>query len=168
MPLWLRAALFLVLAPGMVAGWLPWYIATSAGGAPRASGLVLRALGAAAIALGWAGLLWGARDFVRRGRGTPAPYDAPRTLVTAGLYTRVRNPMYVAVVLAIVGHALWHGSSRVLLYAAGIALLFHLFVVLYEEPTLARAFGPEYDRYRTRVPRWLPRRGPRRTSRPSA
>ena len=166
MLLWLRAALFILVVPGTIAGWLPWYLATSVGAAPRPPILALRALAGLLIAVGWAGLLSGTRDFIRRGRGTPAPLDTPRTLVTAGLYERVRNPMYLAVLLAIVGQALWFGAPRVLLYAAGIALLFHSFVVLYEEPTLARAFGVEFERYRARVPRWLPRVASRRVSRP--
>jgi protein-S-isoprenylcysteine O-methyltransferase Ste14 len=160
-PVWVRAAIFIALVPGAVVGWLPWYIA----GAPRYVPLSAPRVAALLVALvGWAVLLWCARDFARQGRGTPAPYDPPRRLVTAGLYQHVRNPMYVAVVGSIVAQAAWYGSRAVLWYGAGMALLFHARVVLFEEPALASAFGGEFAAYRARVPRWVPRT--RRAERP--
>jgi protein-S-isoprenylcysteine O-methyltransferase Ste14 len=119
----------------------------------------MHSVGLLLLLLGWSGLLYCVRDFIRRGRGTPAPYDAPRDLVTAGLYQVVRNPMYVSVILAVLGQAIWFWSAAVLQYAAWIALGFHLMVVLYEEPALARQFGDSYTAYRARVPRWIPRVG---------
>lgn len=157
-PVWVRAAVFVALVPGAVVGWLPWYIA----GAPAMDSLPPRGMRVAALAvalMGWAVLLWCARDFARRGQGTPAPYDPPRRLVTGGLYQFVRNPMYVAVVTSIVAQAVWYGSRAVLWYGVGMALLFHARVVLFEEPALASAFGDEFAAYRARVPRWLPRIG---------
>jgi protein-S-isoprenylcysteine O-methyltransferase Ste14 len=159
-PVWVRAAVFVALVPGAVVGWLPWYIA----GAPAMDSLPPRGMRVAALAvalMGWAVLLWCARDFARRGQGTPAPYDPPRRLVTGGLYQFVRNPMYVAVVTSIVAQAVWYGSRAVLWYGVGMALLFHARVVLFEEPALASAFGDEFAAYRARVPRWLPRLGGR-------
>jgi protein-S-isoprenylcysteine O-methyltransferase Ste14 len=149
MPIWLRAALFIAVVP-------PWYVAmgdVDRGPAP----LFARALGVLLMIVGGAILLWCARDFALKGRGTPAPYDAPRMLVTAGLYEYVRNPMYVGVLTAIAGQALWHWSNRVVGYWVSVLIVFHLVVVLYEEPGLRRIFGDEYDRYRKRVPRWIPR-----------
>jgi protein-S-isoprenylcysteine O-methyltransferase Ste14 len=157
LPVWLRAAAFIVVVPGAIAGWLPWWIA-GAPPLPPAPWPSPRTTGVAIAALGWGVLLWCARDFARRGRGTPAPYDPPRALVTSGLYRYVRNPMYVGVLTAILGQAWWYRSTGVLAYAAVIALMFHLRVVLYEEPRLARDFGADFDAYRARVPRWLPRR----------
>jgi protein-S-isoprenylcysteine O-methyltransferase Ste14 len=157
-PVWVRAAVFVALVPGAVVGWLPWYIA----GAPAMDSLPPRGMRVAALAvalMGWAVLLWCARDFARRGQGTPAPYDPPRRLVTGGLYQFVRNPMYVAVVTSIVAQAVWYGSRAVLWYGVGMALLFHARVVLFEEPALASGFGDEFAAYRARVPRWLPRIG---------
>ena len=154
MPLWLRATLFVLVVPGAVGGWVPWRLARA--DAMRAP-WPLRALGVVALVLGWGVLLWCVRDFVRRGRGTPAPYDPPAALVTAGLYDVVRNPMYVGVLLAIAGWGLWFGSGRVLFYWACVATAFHLAVTLFEEPVLARTFGAPYDAYRARVPRWIPR-----------
>jgi protein-S-isoprenylcysteine O-methyltransferase Ste14 len=154
MPVWLRAILFLAVVPGTVAGWLPWRIA----GAPSdwwgASSGAWR-LGAVLILGGWAVLLWCARAFALRGRGTPGPWDAPRQLVISGLYRFTRNPMYVAVLTAILGQALWFHSRAVAWYALITAIVFHLMVVLYEEPTLEGTFGRQYTEYRSRVRRWL-------------
>jgi protein-S-isoprenylcysteine O-methyltransferase Ste14 len=97
--------------------------------------------------------------FVRRGRGTPAPIAPPERLVVSGGFRHVRNPGYIAVVSMVVGQGLFLGSTAILLYAACLALGFHLFVVLFEEPTLRRQFGEEYAAYCRRVPRWLPRVG---------
>ncbi|GLC23538.1 methyltransferase family protein [Roseisolibacter agri] len=152
--LWLRAALFVLVVPGTVGGWLPWWLGC---GRTDAAPLPARALAVPALALGWGVLLWCVRDFVRRGRGTPAPYDPPAQLVTGGLYEHVRNPMYVGVLLATAGWALWCWSTRVLAYWACVAVAFHTVVTLFEEPALARTFGASYDGYRSRVPRWIPR-----------
>jgi protein-S-isoprenylcysteine O-methyltransferase Ste14 len=153
-PVWIRAALFIVLVPGAIAGWLPWYW----GGypTPRLSD-PLGVAGAALAVAGWGVLLWCARDFAVRGQGTPAPYDPPRELVVAGLYRYVRNPMYVGVVGSIIGQAAVYRSMSVLWYAALVAIAFHLRVVMYEEPKLAQLFGKSFADYRTRVPRWIPR-----------
>ena len=154
-PLWLRASLFVLVVPGSVAGWIPWWLAgTSAGSADLLP--VVHLAGALLLLLGWIGLLWGVVDFVRKGRGTPGPYDPPRELVVDGLYRVVRNPMYVSVLLAIAGCAMWAGSSTVGWYGLGVAVAMHLMVVLYEEPHLAQLFGESYASYRSRVRRWLP------------
>jgi protein-S-isoprenylcysteine O-methyltransferase Ste14 len=92
-----------------------------------------------------------------RGRGTLAPVDPPKRLVAAGLYRWVRNPMYVAVVWTLIGHALWFASGALWIYTALVFAGFHLFVTLYEEPSLERRFGESYLRYREAVPRWIPR-----------
>jgi len=83
-----------------------------------------------------------------------------KRLVVTGLYRYVRNPMYIAVVAAIMGQALLFGSLILLGYAALVWLLFVAFVVLYEEPSLQGRFGREYDDYRTNVPRWWPKLTP--------
>lgn len=152
--LWLRALFFVLLLPGTVAYALPIWIGSTSGHPPGA----LRALALVPLAAGTAALLWCVRDFAVRGRGTLAPVDPPTELVAAGLYRWVRNPMYLGVLTTLLGHALWFGSARLLLYAALVATGFHLFVVLYEEPTLERSFGESYRRYRGAVPRWIPRR----------
>jgi protein-S-isoprenylcysteine O-methyltransferase Ste14 len=95
--------------------------------------------------------------FVREGRGTPAPVAEPERLVVSGPFRYVRNPGYVGVLGLIAGQSLLFASAAVLAHAAIVALAFHLFVVLYEEPHLRRKFGTEYEEYKRRVPRWLPR-----------
>ena len=95
--------------------------------------------------------------FALQGLGTPASIAPTRKLVVTGLYRYVRNPMYVAVVSVIMGQAVLLGDARLIGYGALFWLACHLFVVLYEEPTLEQTFGPEYRSYRANVPRWLPR-----------
>jgi protein-S-isoprenylcysteine O-methyltransferase Ste14 len=149
----LRALFFVALWPGTVTIAVPYWL-----GAGRPLGLgAFRAVGAPFLAAGIAVFAWCVWDFAVAGRGTLAPVDPPRVLVTRGLYRRVRNPMYVGVVSILVGEALLRDSATVLAYAGGVWLMFHLFAVLYEEPHLRRQFGASYDDYRRRVPRWLPR-----------
>ncbi len=111
-------------------------------------------------AMGVVGLVECFARFAIKGRGTPAPIAPTEHLVVSGLYRYVRNPIYLAVLAVIVGQALLLGSVGLLEYAGLVWLLFHGFVVAYEEPTLRRQFGPSYDMYRTNVPRWWPRMKP--------
>ena len=161
-PLWLRALSFLIIAPGTITILLPRYL-NGGSLAPGTASLALRAIALLLIAMGYAILLWCFRDFVRRGQGTPAPYDPPRKLVVAGLYRFTRNPMYVALAIVLLGEALWCWSSPLLIYAGIVALAFHLRVLIYEEPKLTELFGEDFAAYRARVPRWIPRlrAGPR-------
>jgi protein-S-isoprenylcysteine O-methyltransferase Ste14 len=95
--------------------------------------------------------------FVTEGLGTPAPIAPTERLVTGGPFQRVRNPGYIAVLAMIVGQGLFFGDAGVLVYALVVAVAFHLFVILYEEPTLRARYGAEYERYCRQVPRWVPR-----------
>jgi protein-S-isoprenylcysteine O-methyltransferase Ste14 len=95
--------------------------------------------------------------FALQGLGTPAPVFPTRHLVVTGLYRHVRNPMYLAVAAAILGQSLWFGNVRVLVYGFAVWLAFHLFVTAYEEPTLRRTYGHEYEEFCANVPRWIPR-----------
>ena len=154
--LWLRTILFTLLVPGTVLVLVPLALVRLEVG-PRLDLGPARYLGLVPLLAGLAVILWCFADFIRRGRGTPAPYDPPRELVVAGLYRWVRNPQYVGVVLAVVGEALLTGAAILFGYAAVLAVAYHLFVRYYEEPTLGRLFGEAYARYRAAVPRWLPR-----------
>ena len=98
--------------------------------------------------------------FAIEGLGTPAPIAPTRHLVVTGFYRHVRNPMYVAVLAVILGQALLFANARLLAYGAAFWLACHLFVVFYEEPTLRRSFGADYDAFRANVPRWIPRLRP--------
>jgi len=158
---WLLAGAiaFSILAPGTIAGFIPyaitrWRVQSHWLGLPGqiAGGLMLAA-----------GVLVLAESFLRFvfvGRGTPAPVAPPEGLVVSGFYRYTRNPMYVAVVSAIVGQALLFGSSNLLAYAVLIWLLVSSFVIVYEEPVLGRKFGRPYGVYRENVPRWWPRSSP--------
>jgi len=126
-------------------------------GAPGRWGLA-QAAGLAVATVGGAIALWCIGTFAILGRGTPAPFDPPRRLVVRGPYRHVRNPMYLGAGLALAGAALFYGSGALALYAAGFLLLMHLFVILYEEPTLGRTFGDDYGTYRATVGRWWPKR----------
>ena len=99
-----------------------------------------------------------AKFFVSVGRGTPAPIDPPVQLVTSGPYRSVRNPMYCSGILILFGEFLISGAAAILLYLLFIWLIFHLFIVLYEEPHLRKVFGASYEKYCREVPRWMPRK----------
>jgi protein-S-isoprenylcysteine O-methyltransferase Ste14 len=162
----LGSLVFLVVVPGTVAGLVPWWISRWEMQRPLLGVAGLRIAGAVLIALGAAALLDSFARFALRGVGTPAPVLPTRHLVVTGLYRHVRNPMYVAVVSVIGGQGLLLGDVRLLAYALLVWLVVHLFVVGYEEPTLRRSFGDEYEAFRANVPRWIPRvRGRRGRSR---
>ena len=95
--------------------------------------------------------------FTFKGRGTPMPTDPPKELVATGPYHYVRNPIYVGVISIFLGHFLWFGYWALLVYAVLAFIAVHLFIVFYEEPTLKKKFGPAYEDYLSRVPRWIPR-----------
>ena len=103
--------------------------------------------------------LWCIFTFVWIGKGTPAPFDPPRRLVIRGPYRFVRNPMYIGGGLALIGAALFYLSAALLVYGVLFLFVAHLFAVFYEEPALKHRFGTDYEAYRRRVGRWLPRAG---------
>lgn len=119
----------------------------------------IRPLGWALSLAGALLALWCISTFVARGRGTPAPFDPPREFVAAGPYRYVRNPMYIGGFGVIFGAGLVLPSPSILGLAVLFLLIFHLFVLLYEEPALAGRFGDPYLRYKSSVHRWLPRLG---------
>ncbi|MFF3437229.1 methyltransferase family protein [Streptosporangium sp. NPDC002721] len=154
--------IFFALAPGTVAGLLPWWITRwEVGGllasAPSWVTVPSRLAGAALVLAGTVVLVRAFARFVVEGLGTPAPIAPTEHLVVGGLYGHVRNPMYVAVFAIIVGQALLLGCPVLLLYAAVTAVPIVAFVRRYEEPALRRAFGAEYEGYRAAVPGWWPR-----------
>ena len=157
------SAVFLVLAPGTVAAYLPWTM-TRWEIQPALLGIgALRIAGALVLMLGLLGLLDSFRRFAVQGLGTPAPVFPTRTLVVTGLYRFVRNPMYCGVVAAILGQALLFGSAKLILYAAVVWLAFQLFILSYEEPRLRATYGARYEEFRANVPRWIPRLTPWRS-----
>jgi protein-S-isoprenylcysteine O-methyltransferase Ste14 len=153
----LGSALFFVIAPLVLAGFVPWSV-TQWEFRPAFFGVDLtRILGGLLILAGVPGVVDSFARFALEGLGTPAPVAPPQKLVVTGLYRYVRNPIYVAVVAVILGQALLFGDWRLLWYGALLWLFFHVWVVAIEEPTLKQTFGTEYESFLTNVPRWIPR-----------
>jgi protein-S-isoprenylcysteine O-methyltransferase Ste14 len=159
------SAVFLLIAPGVVAGLLPWWLTRWRPGAAypapvQITGTVLAAVGAAVLLTAFA-------QFAIQGRGTPAPLVPTEQLVVRGLYRYVRNPMYLAVLAVITGQALLLSRPILFGFAAAVAAAFIAFVYGYEQPTLTRRYGAQYQAYQRAVPGWWPRLPPaRKTPRP--
>jgi protein-S-isoprenylcysteine O-methyltransferase Ste14 len=164
----LRAAvgslIFLVVMPGVVAGLVPWALTGWNVASPP---LLVSAVGYVILVAGVLVLLHAFVRFVVEGVGTPAPVAPTRHLVIGGLYRYVRNPMYIAVALTILGQAMVLGRPVLLLYLLVFGVTVGSFVQFYEQPTLTEQFGAEYEAYRDAVPAWLPRRRPWRPDRPT-
>ena len=154
------SAAFFVLAPGAVAGLIPWWLTGWRVQQPIPYWPGLQVAGAALLAVGAVILVYAFVQFVVEGVGTPAPVAPTDRLVVGGLYRYVRNPMYLAVVATIVGQALALGQIVLLVYAAVVSIIVAAFVRWFEEPTLSRRFGAEYEAYRRAVPAWWPRLRP--------
>src|SRR5260370_23802707 len=151
-------AVFLVIAPGVVAGLVPWWLTGWRTGAAypvpvQITGAVLATAGAAALLAAFA-------QFAIQARGTPAPPAPAEQLVVRGLYRYVRNTMYLAVLAVITGQALLLSRPALLGYAAAVAAAFTAFGYGHEQPTLARRYGARYQAYRQAVPGWWPRLPP--------
>jgi protein-S-isoprenylcysteine O-methyltransferase Ste14 len=147
--------IFTIIVPGTIAGYIPWRLH---GVSPATSDTGLRVLAILLITAGAAIYLhtafWG---FAVHGRGTPAPVAPTKKLVVEGLHGYVRNPMYIGVATIVLGQAVLFRSWHIVEYLACVLVIAHFFVLFYEEPTLARQFGQDYEEYRKRVPRWIPR-----------
>jgi protein-S-isoprenylcysteine O-methyltransferase Ste14 len=153
-----RSLLWVVLMPGIVAGYVPWRFFGFNRSIFGSIDLFLM-IGLAVFATGIALLATCVWEFARRGRGTLSPVDPPRHLVVRGLYRYVRNPMYLAVSAILLGEALAARSFALVIYWAVFYLLANLFIIGYEEPYLRQRFGTSYDEYAARVGRWIPTRG---------
>jgi protein-S-isoprenylcysteine O-methyltransferase Ste14 len=152
----LGSILFLVVAPGVVAGLIPYGLTGWDSSDPP---LALVVAGVVLVGAGSVVLLHAFARFVLEGIGTPAPVAPTEHLVVGGAYRYVRNPMYLAVGSVILGQALLLGQTVLFGWLAVFALMVAAFVRLYEEPTLSERYGAEYARYCETVPRWLPRPG---------
>jgi protein-S-isoprenylcysteine O-methyltransferase Ste14 len=154
-PAIVKTLVFTVFAPGTVAGYVPWRLREDAGapvtGPEEWAAIAVIAVG---IAIYLYTAFWG---FALIGGGTPAPIAPTKILVVKGLHRFVRNPMYIGVGLVIGGQAWLFRSLHIAIYMACMLLVAHFFVLFYEEPTLHKQFGEEYDSYRASVPRWIPR-----------
>lgn len=149
-----RSLLFLVLIPGTVAGYIPWRILRARQQFAFPDFSISSVLAAGLALLGLCVLLVCVWDFFQVGRGTLAPFDPPQRLVVRGLYRFTRNPMYNGVIALLLGEAWFFQSSDLFQYALVIFIMFHLMVLIYEEPALDAKFGESYRAYRAAVPRW--------------
>src|SRR5258706_3190208 len=150
----LKTFVFTVFVPGTVAGYVPWRLRRNAVPVTGAEAWAAIAVIVIGIAIYLYTAFWG---FALIGGGTPAPIAPTKILVVKGLHRFVRNPMYLGVALIIAGQAWLFHSLPIAIYLACFWLIVHLFVLFYEEPTLRRQFGEEYERYRKQVPRWIPK-----------
>lgn len=154
----LKTLLFTILVPGTVGVWVPYRVGGT--GDMRQilehASRVRIAVSILFFLVGSATYLWCAWDFAVKGFGTPAPIDAPKTLMVNGLYRFVRNPMYVGVACLISAQALIRASHAIFYYLLFFLLCAHAFILLYEEPHLRRVFGEQYEEYCRQVPRWIP------------
>jgi protein-S-isoprenylcysteine O-methyltransferase Ste14 len=139
----------------IVAGIVPWLLTRWDADEQSAA---LKVLGVVVLVVGAALVLETTARFAFQGRGTPAPWAPPERFVERGSYRFVRSPMYLGVLLLVVGQGLLLGREILFAWAVAAWLIFTSFLVFYEEPQLRRRFGAEYDDYRRRVSRWLPRR----------
>ncbi|MGH9936199.1 MAG: methyltransferase family protein [Blastocatellia bacterium] len=152
---WLKTSIFTIIVPGAVTALIP-YLLLSRNPSSFAHIGPFQLFGLIPMTIGAAIYFWCAWDFASTGKGTPAPIDPPKRLVARGLYRFVRNPMYVGVLLALLGEAWLFSSWALVIYAAIVITWQHLFVVFYEEPALKRKFGESYSDYLARTPRWIP------------
>lgn len=152
--------LFLLIAPGTVAGYVPWRITHWKVEATALRTIPFRGFGALLVAAATCILVDSFLRFAIKGLGTPAVPLPPRYLVVSGLYRYVRNPMYIAIAAAIFGQALLFSNLMLVAYGAAVWLFFHLFVIGYEEPSLRARFGEQYREFCGAVPRWIPRLRP--------
>ena len=153
----LGSLLFFAIAPGTILVLIPGSI-TDWQMRPAFLGLeALRLAGASLVLLGLIPLVESFARFVWKGFGTPAPVAPPTKLVVSGFYSRVRNPIYVALIAIVTGEALILGDERLLVYAGILWLFFHVWVLAIEEPSLGSSFGDEFATFKANVPRWLPR-----------
>ena len=152
------SAVFFLAEPCVVAGLIPWLVIGWHVPGPRSPFVVLRmTIGGVLLVLALAVLIRAFARFVVEGRGTPAPIAPPDRLVVGGDYRFVRNPMYLALITAILGQTMIFGSLGLLLYAVIVWATTAAFVHWYEEPVLLNRYGDDYRRYRQAVRAWLPR-----------
>ncbi len=154
----LRSLFFAIVIPGTVAVLIPYLIVSRRGADIVGPWMAGRLISLIAIVVGAAILIRCIWDFAAKGRGTLAPIDPPRRLVVQGLYRYVRNPMYLGVLILLLGQAAFFQSVELLQYTAAWFIFVNLFVVLYEEPSLRRRFGDSYEQYSESVHRWVPSR----------
>lgn len=154
--LFFRNLLFTILQPGIVAGLIPYYLARDKFKEIVASSFgLIQYIGIVVFAVGLVIMLHCIYRFMVEGKGTLSPADPTKQLVVKGLYKFSRNPMYVGVMMILIGELLFCGTMSLMIYAAFVFIAFNLFVVFREEPRLKRDFGEGYEAYTRKVRRWI-------------
>ncbi len=154
--LFIRNLVFTILQPGLVVGLIPYLIVNYSGKNTSASASpLLHYTGALIFAFGSLVVLFCIGQFAIQGAGTLSPADPTKKLVTSGLYRFSRNPMYIGVLMMLVGENIAIGTAYLWLYSGLVFLSFYLFVRYREEPRLSRDFGKDYETYQHKVRRWI-------------
>ncbi len=149
-----KSIIFSVLVPGTVAIYLPFSILDQSNRLASVAEISYAFPALVSFLVGFGIYIRCTWDFAVSGEGTPAPIDPPKTLVVSGLYRWTRNPMYLGILVVLFAEAMFFLSRELSVYAAGIAVLFHLLVIFYEEPILLGQFGDDYADFCREVPRW--------------
>ena len=156
MSLFLRNLFFTILQPGIVAGLIPYFIIRrSLSTSIEQPFSLYQYLGSMIFILGFMLMLICIANFAIRGRGTLSPVDPTKKLVIGGPYKFSRNPMYVGVMMILIGESIFFQSTATCIYSLVIFIAFYTFVVFFEEPYLRERFGDEYNRYVRNVRRWV-------------
>jgi protein-S-isoprenylcysteine O-methyltransferase Ste14 len=157
-----KTIIFTLLLPCVFLVLVPYFLLSSFGDRFAADIGSIRYFGLVPMLSGVLMYIRCAWNFVSEGKGTPAPIDPPKKLVVQGMYKYARNPMYIGVLLFLIGEVIFFASLLLGFYAVLVFVCFHLFVVIYEEPALRAKFGDSYRRYCDSVPRWIPRKKTRK------
>ncbi len=156
MSLFIRNLFFTILQPGIVAGLIPFWIAgVRVDNIFNEEWQLNHIIGTIIFMIGFLIMLWCIISFAVKGRGTLSPIDPTKKLVISGLYCFSRNPMYVGVILILIGEAVFFQSTKLLEYLLFVFVLFHVFVIYIEEPRLKKDFGEKYSLYCQKVKRWI-------------
>ena len=150
----IKSFLYLILTAGLGAWYFPLVLLPKN---PQVETGVFAYLAFPLWLIGGLEILWCFWDFTFKGRGTPLPIDPPKELVMTGPYRYVRNPIYLGVLIIVIGYFFWFKSIWMIVYAIIAFLVCHLFIVFYEERTLKKKFGTAYENYCKSVPRWIPK-----------
>jgi protein-S-isoprenylcysteine O-methyltransferase Ste14 len=155
--LFLRNLLFTILQPGLIAGLFPFLVL---GGSSIRDTIhqtydFIKISGLLALLIGFTIMMICIINFATRGQGTLSPADPTKKLVINGLYKCSRNPMYVGVLLMLIGEALFFRSTSLAIYSACIFALFNTFIIFFEEPRLKKDFSEDYAKYCNQVGRWI-------------
>lgn len=153
-----EAIVFTIVVPGAVTYWIPKDLLGIWGDVLPEPWTIWQILALVPLTVGAGVYLRCAWEFGARGRGIPFPVDHPKRLVVTGLYRYVRNPMYVGVLLFMLGESLCFTSARFFAYTIAWLTFVHLNILIYEEPNLRRKFGDSYTQYTSAVRRWVPGR----------